>query len=425
MAKFLEEMRRRIIAKGKVYWIVATFCGIGGILASVYATEYLPGLMLTPKFFMYRIFSGPRQGQSLESTAVLISDQEFAKNFSGRLPLKRDVMGQMVTALCAAGARVVALDVSLKSDTGTSVSSSSDPYNAETEKFRHYVSDALAAPDATHPWRNPLCRIVLAVALDCDNPPCQRVTQAINAVDFQSERVTEGAANLADSDIRKMPTHRPLADGSDELSLSLAAARAYEASVGINTSLEAGDEFPFITFLTETNFREQKRLVFAADVLASNCDTVSGKNSLNCLNISSIVQGKIVLVGGSWHDVGNALHDGYDTPAQSLPGVLVHLNFVAAYLDKRLTYRLPHGIGILLEGVTVVVLALLAACTEGVIANLVFLLLGGFFLFVCEYILWVSFGLYFDAILPMVFLLLHSHIHDHFMLRYREKGRER
>lgn len=417
MIQFLSEMRQRIVAKGKIYWIIASALGAISIVLSLYVAVTWPDLMSMPKFWMYDILSGPRQGQSLDSTAVVISDDDFANDFSQRLPLKRDVIGHIATNLCAAGARVVALDISMRSDSGTGANSTPDLYAAETAQFRQSIEDALAPPDTSHSWRNPLCRIVLAVALNCDKLPCMRASQAINASDFHSDRVSEGFANLAFGDRRKMPTHTPIVGNIDEPSLSLAAAHAFEASIGLENPTPVIEQYPYITFLAETDFRNQRRILDSGNVLSSGCATSAGRYSKACLDITGIVQGKIVLVGGAWHDVGDTYHDEHDTPVKKMPGVLVHLNFVAAYLDQRLSYAVPHVMGVILELFIVVVLALVTACTEGFIANLTFLVLGGFFLLICEYVLWISFGLYFDALIPLILLFLHSHIHDYIMMK--------
>lgn len=431
-------------AKTGWYWLGTALTIVVGFCLNQYLTEIHPSWEMVPKFIVYNFLNGSeRAGLPSDTAVVLITDQEYwaGKNpnwdLAHRSPLKKDYVGKLVEKLCAADARVVALDINLSAPSDNPAVRESEDYADEISKFRNSIKEALEKPDIMHPWRNPLCRIVFGVPLSCQDSHCNvRARQDIQAKDFGSPRVTEGQVNFA-PDIRQMPTQVDLANGEDEDSFAIAITHSFNASFDTPSSAskaanagqasdEDDDEFPFVLFLKERDF--ETRVLESNTVIVSNCDSASGLGSEDCLAVKRLVQGRVVLVGGGWHLDGEKrgdLIDQYQTPAGTLTGVFIHLNYVAAALDGRVERAVPKWLDWSVDLLIVLIMAVVAAAsTKGWTRALALL---GFCVFwlIAQYLTWHNLGLFIDCTIPVALLVLHSYVHTTVEAQFKARAAER
>lgn len=418
---FLQKTVRRITTHGLSYWIGVVIITILGFSLNHYLDEENFQSIRSVKFWLYRMLDSPmRIGRVAETTVIEISDLEYDGILARRTPLKRDYLGVLVKNLCAANARVVALDVSFQGlPKGPGRTAISD-YAGETDEFRNAIFDILKSPDGQHQSRNPFCRIVFAVRLDCGNT-CRRPLQEIDAAQFSSSRVTEGAANFA-ADIREMPTRRPLENARPEDSFSWAIFRAYNDSYGYPTPDATALAFPYTEFLSENQFKKQNRVLPADSVYQSKCDEV--RPGPECQKIERQVQGRVVLIGGTWHRYASSdeLIDPHYTPIGLMSGVFVHANFVAAAIDGRLAYPVTSTTAMLIDILVVSAFAILMASIEKLTVRIVAMVSLVMVLLLVQYIAFHNFGYVVDCAIPVLLLICHYYVHENSDV-WREKFR--
>jgi CHASE2 domain-containing sensor protein len=123
--------------------------------------------------------------------------------------------------------------------------------------------------------------------------------------------------------------------------------------------------------------------------------------------LKSMVAHHVVIIGGAWHTDSykrGEVVDSHLTPAGMIPGVFVHANYVQALLTHQ-THR-PWGkkVGVFIEILLSVAVAVVFALAQTVRARVLTSLSICLLLLVFTYVSWQNLGLFFDFFLPLVLL---------------------
>jgi hypothetical protein len=197
---------------------------------------------------------------------------------------------------------------------------------------------------------------------------------------------------LLPRDLRALPRTIPLAGGGDQQSFARAIVAAHNPALLEHVLRDTTSAVPYGSYLPSSMFIQRS----AGEVL--NGDLVD-------------LAGKIVIVGGAWHERGygmGRLVDLYYTPAGEMPGVFVHANFVETLLDLRTWPAAPAWFVHTLEFVVVVALMIWLASAHRALHRLgrIVVALG---LIVGVNVVALHFvGFYFDAVVPATSIVVHS-----------------
>lgn len=387
------EIARDLQNKHAWYWVrVLAIAGVGFLL-NRWLSEHPPQWMLDLRLAIYKVVStsGPREANIGHTAIVEITDEEFWRGeLAGRRPLKRRYIAGLLTRLCQDGANVIGLDVDMRSPLPDGTLLNHTDYVQETNDLARAIQEAL---------RTYKCKIVLARTLYCPDPPAGTCTQEPNALDpysFDSNRVTWGYINLP-VDVRQVPLRRSNVDSGklDSFSQAIAIAESPERV----SRLRSPTEFPYGSFLSEKVFKDARVVFSARDVLRDAPEVVS------------VIPGKTVLVGGSWH--ANAygrgvLVDTHTSPVGEIPGVILHANYAAAMIDGRAYPAAGRIWSDLIEGIVIAVIAVVLALPTSWLRK--WLRLGAVVLCLSalSYVFWQNLGMFLEVTIPVVLLLAHG-----------------
>lgn len=395
----------RIKKRPKSYWVrVIVFAGLG-ILANLYLTKHTPALLTAIQMGFSSEIEPVRTAQTANAAVVLISDEDYWKGpLSRRAPIKRDFLGKLVERLCGPGqADLVALDFIFRSPALDGTLQDNKDYLKETDALANSINK-VTTDSSSH------CKIILPVTLSC--PPNHRCTRQETILDgrkFPSDRVSWGNINLL-RDTRQVPGPAPMVDGTTIDSLTGAIVRAIDPDKLPAMSAREG-EFPYGTYMTMSDFNA------AHGVLQS--DEVNGADDRELFRR---VHAKFVLIGAGWssdsYHTGTPV-DSHQSPAGLIPGVLLHLNYVAAVLDGRLTPKIAQYSDWGIDVLVVALIALTFAALGHSMSRWAVLAVVIVFFVALQYLTLRLFGRFFDCTIPIVVLFLHwfadeqHHQHEH------------
>lgn len=120
-------------------------------------------------------------------------------------------------------------------------------------------------------------------------------------------------------------------------------------------------------------------------------------------------QGRIVIIGSTWHKISGGLGDlteSFRSPIGSVPGLYLHGNYVEALLDNRYGPAVPPWLAVFIDLALGVSIYVLYIFTEGwlrLIAMSAVLLI----LFLGPYVLSVNFGVYFNFVAALSLCFVH------------------
>ena len=380
------EWTRRLRKKGWTYWAVTCLVALAGLyLSHVLDTQ---GAWISTRYAIHHFLQGrdPQKPYVQATVLVMIGDDEYWNGeLARRVPIKRDYLARLLTHLDAANAGVVALDFDLRSPTTDGSTVEHPQYAAETR--------ALLDTAKTVAVNRP---VILPITLGVSATGKYTAESDIHSgFDWGAvqDNVRFGFIALA-FDRRRVPMSLDLEGRGRTDSFALAIVRAYrpQALGGVNT--EAG--LPFGSYLPSEKFPQYT----AGSVLAMSPAT-----------LKPFVANRIVIVGGAWSRFPHGRTgriDTYVTPVGSLSGALIHANHVEALLSRRTSIPAPGWLVYTAEFLFVIAGAAIFTAQDsllirGVVA--VGLCLG---LMVLSYLLLQNLGMYFDAIVPLVLVAVHS-----------------
>ena len=341
------------------------------------------------RYRLYQSFLGHlsvKNPRPKRSVLVLITDNEFwAPPLSGRSPLKRDYLANLIRKLDTGNPQVIALDVDLSATLPDNKCGEPGPYDVENNQLFEAVRDI--SKERT---------VVLARTVAFSDPSTNSyysVPAISDCAGFDSKKVHTGYITLP-PDIRRVPLVLPT-KGQNIDSFASAIVRSIDEHSLDEAQRNTHDALPYGTFIQPQQFTQYS----ARDVL--NSDESSLKDSFEC---------RTVIIGGAWHLFGSQRgpeNDFHRSPVGSIYGAFIHANYVEALLDSR-TYtpmREPVAIGI--EVLCSAILALVLSLRFKLRWKLLLASFVSLTLITLSYISWQNLGIFFDFFVPEVLLVAH------------------
>jgi CHASE2 domain-containing sensor protein len=401
-------IEKRLLAKGRRYWVSAALVLIFSYLATPYIYDYLHLADHRARLFQYST-DKPRPLEPRFVKVILIGDDEYWKGYpAGRRPIKRDYLARLVNALDAANAQVIALDFDVRLP-DPAVAAVSVEYKAETDKLIRAILHAAddgknivlprtirfdaqgryaLDPDIYQPYG-------ICTGFDKTGAWQNPGTSDFPIGDPAKKNIACGYIALYD-DVLALPGRLRLADGSelDSFALAVAKAKNADAAAGI------GDNASYVNYIAPERMQALHAIFSAHDLL--NDPLVENKRNFGA---------QAVIVGAGWSSFAD--HRGYPvdlhhTPVGSIAGALLHDNFAEAVLDSRVFPALPNWLVWGLEGAFGVFAAIVFAPYVGFLATLLSFIGLTAALIAVQWFMIHMFGVFFDAFIPLIGLALHS-----------------
>ena len=370
--------------------------------------------LLTAQLKFHQILSNlePWKSRLKWVTPVEIDDAAFwSPPLSGTQPTNRRYLADLALAAAKAGAAVVVLDFQLKSPTG-------EPGDDEVRKRdNEYLLNAVR--EITQKG----VRVVLSCGLVGEGSGKWKREPNIFPDNALPQGARVGYINVP-ADPRQIPLRvRAMEwDGASEkffFSLALQSVDAYEDSHNIKPPTmdnkkirQAMDEEKFVygRFLNVSEFRK-----------VSSPDLIGGRASPE-----SCCGGRIVLIGGTWHQYGmnrGSLVDTHPSPVGEIPGLYLHANYIEALLDEKYKHEVPHWFAVLIDLVLslMIYIGFDLADPRGWRFPLILIIL--IVPLSAAYLLFATSGLYLDCIMPLAACFADLGLEHYMDLRRRAKNK--
>ncbi len=319
------------------------------------------------------------------TAVVLIDDDDYwLGEWARRAPLKRATLAKLLKQINIASPRAIVIDVDLRAHKPDGEVLTHRDYDTETSELFSAIADVAKTTPVVLPktigFDEQTDRFVVDVDL-FDRLPL-------------GENVVAGYTRVP-ADLRNLALPTPL-NGEEVASLAAAAATLVDPKSVEAARHKGGRDFPFSMFLPATAY---------SDVTVSARDLLNG----NATALRKL-KNRVVVIGGSWRRDAYGRGDPVDThltPVGSLPGALVHANYIEALLAQRTFSPSYHWIHYLFD--VVVGLALAAVFIAGRGAwKVLYLTLLSLVVAIVSLIAFQNLGTIFDAVPPLVLLAGHG-----------------
>jgi CHASE2 domain-containing sensor protein len=384
-----------------LHWIVAAPLIAGGIFLSKHWDDTNYDLAVRYRIFQLLQSMVPREVRPNRVAIVQIGDREFWRGeLAHRTPIKRDYLAKLILALDSAGPAVIAIDHNFRSPDPSGRMVEDPAYLKETEAL-------LRAVDAVSARRS----VVLPSSFDYRDflNGRYRLDSAIYSQHAFNDNVSTGYTNLL-LDLRRVPiTWRIQGLQDPARSFSLAMALAVDPELPFPRRQEVQDRYVILgRFEGLKDFRPIS--VDATDVLAQKDGAWR-----------RVVKNRIAIIGATCRKDGFALGDYVDsqaTPAGIIPGVLVHANYVEAWLNYRVIGLIPRWTSDALELLIALIISWSFIGSRERLRSLAITLLGTVFV---SYVLLVNLNIFFDWYLPVLIAVLHGFVEQ--VIEWRRNAR--
>src|SRR5438270_461417 len=143
MWPWLRNIGLDVARKGSRYWTFAALFILAGVAASGYLDRHY--LLLGPRYAAYQLLQRTAPGanrHALRVVFVSVGDDEFWKGeLERRIPVKRDYLARLVTALDRVDPEVIALDYTLRSPVADGTIVETPAYAKETARLNAAVEE--------------------------------------------------------------------------------------------------------------------------------------------------------------------------------------------------------------------------------------------------------------------------------------------
>lgn len=428
----LERIGSHLPEKGWRYWT-----GAAVILAiTVAVTPYVDTLLNLSQYrdFLFQKLSqlGPRQAAPRFVKVVLVFDDQYWRGEpAGIRPINRHYLARLVDALDKADASLIALDFNLhipdkNADARPGNYAVINPhFRAETEVLMKTLARVAQArkivlPKTVEPEPPDLSRYRLLPDIYqpygiCTKPLPDGSWSSPGTATFPltttaKQNIRCGYIQLP-WDMKQVPPVLDVDGGMQVDSFSLAIARWQNAK----TAARVGRNTLIATYIPLSSFYSSKSMRYRPTTVVSATDLLAGRKAA-----VDLVSHRPVIVGGAWHisydmetqgDSSTAeLVDMHSSPIGQINGALIHENFTEAILDGRLNRPLPEWFLHVLEILFGIGAAIFFAAYQSIWLKLAGLVGLAALLLLLQWMMLLMFGVFFEALLPLLGLAVHSTI---------------
>jgi len=342
------------------------------------------------------------------NTRVLyINDDEYWKGGkgdpAGRRPIKRDYLAKLVSAVDQANAAIIALDFDMRSpDPGTDEIPSD--YADETKTFVETILKVADKRIVVLPktvvydgegtaWLEPDFYDSYGLCDPVEKTRQWRHTQTgVEIKDHQKKNIRCGYI-LLPPDKRLLPGNLKIGNGGFLDSFGHAVAKASDPKRVHDDASRYGSYIP------EKQFENDGTILSAREILNS-ADFAHNE-----------LAAKLVIVGAHWRALAanrGDFTDMHSTPVGTLPGALIHANFVEAFLDGRTYGFTPEWLVPASDMLLGFIAAAIFAFYPQFLNKLIILIVLSGFLIVIELFALHFLGLFFDAFVVLFGVWFHS-----------------
>lgn len=366
---------------------------IGFFLEEVPQTEAV-------RSYSYRMLSqivsrhhGPRY-----TAIVAIHDEEYWKDpeLAHRVPINRSYLANLLRKVDDADPAVIAIDFDFSSPLPEEKQREDPNYASETKD----LNDALSIVSKHRP-------VILPTTMGTDahgkyvlESNIYDISNGNNALCHENQPCRGYIALPFSPEL--LPPEVKLADGCKLNSLSGASVVAYD-----DTFIPRGE---YVDFIEAARFDP---VTFTASDLIQNPEHYKSK-----------LHSRIVLLGGIWHSRAyrrGPLIDLHYTPIGSMPGVLLHANYIESMLGEHSLAGLSAWIRLPFEWMVTFVVAVLLQLPKIRQWDWMLVPVGIFFLGIA-YALFRSIGIFFEFVIPSIFIFGHYILEK--VVHWRELARK-
>lgn len=296
-------------------WIWAGILIVAGIFFSSWLEEHYKLLDMRYRSFAFtQRLNAYWHGELYDESTivVLIGDEEFWKgSYEGRLPLNKQSLSELVTALDKYQPKVIALDFDFSSPMPDGSIVEFKRYECETKTFAATIKEVSKHRS-----------VILARTVGSNGGTASDVYDNLDLgnADF-------GFIALS-RDYRTIPLSMLVAYDEPRLdSFSEAIVRSFDLT---GKSLRSDKQDDSIVYTAGYLYEQDFKRFFANQVL--HPDSATEKE------LAEKIPGKIVIVGGAWSRQAygrGERTDTRDTPVGAMPAVFLHANWVESLLHSR------------------------------------------------------------------------------------------
>lgn len=329
--------------------------------------------------------------RSHKTVVVLaIDDEEFwRRELGGNRPLNRWYLKRLLVKIADANPAAIGLDVGFETN--------NPDVPPQWERLSEDEKEFLEAVEAVAKR----CPVIVPQTISGDERFISHY-DLFDAKKFDSESVIAFGYTSSARDSRQIPT-RVIVDGDKPLdSFALAVVRRVMRELPAKVE-NKNQPWPYSFFLPNSTFVPK-----GAPVGPDGLMPVSALWTATPAQTKKWLERQIVLVGGTWRNTahGGEFADAHVTPRGSLPGVVVHANYVQSLLWDAM-YPMPRHWRLAVEislGLAVSVFFLIAhgwrrlALVLGTLVTVV----------VLTWVFSSAIGVFFDMVVPVAFLGVHA-----------------
>jgi hypothetical protein len=406
LKNLLKKWRGQLIAKGWRYWLFAAFLLSVSVYLSPLADSRfnLIGLRYTLFQWIGEKLS-PRPPTPRFVKLVLINEDEYRlaqANKSG--PINRKYLADLVRALDAANVALIALDFQMhlrdpdakgtydeipelyRKDTDALVAAIAEAakrrsivlskeFRRQEDAFRadYYAPYGICTRlNSNGKWESPGSSRLQLTPVQRSNLSCGYIALTVQKWQIPSPAEIDNAG-LADS-------------------FSLAIVRAWN----VDAAKLVGQQALYTDYISPRTISRSAMVASARSVRLH--DPVTFRE----------LRFKPVIVGGAWLDENGDHVDMHSTPVGEVNGAIIHANFAEAVLDGRLYPGIAYPWMLALEILAGIVVAIVFALNSGLSFKFALFFAMGAGLLLMQLVMFLVWGTFFDALVPLVGMLVHQ-----------------
>lgn len=357
------------------------------VVAGVFVGHWLEGqdVAMAWRYKAYQFVTRyviSREPYATRTAAVLIGDEEFWRGeLAHRTPPKRRYLARLVRALDKADASAIALDFDLRWPDPSGDALSYADYDEETLDLLDAIRDVSK--------RRP---VILPRTVRWEGDGWVHEPDTYDAYNFEGGAVRWGHV-LPHTDVRRVPLGVVLKDGTVVRSFAEAVVHAVNSKA--LEPVKGLEEAPYGSYLTEADFPVYE----AGKLLGGDAQAVAG------------VRDQLVIIGAAWSRAAfgrGQKVDTHVTPVGSMPGALLHANYIEALLDRRTAPAWGEHAVMLIEAALAFAVALVFALIRRLWLKLAALLVMCAVVVVFSILSWLNLGLFYDFFIPVVLVIGHA-----------------